>query len=48
MGKQFGAPTINGEIYLINPEIPTHFDAEGYTCIEEKAGVALPRLVRQL
>lgn len=34
--------------YLINPEISTHFDAEGYTCIEEKAGVALPQLVRQL
>ena len=34
--------------YLINPQIPAHFDAAGFTCIEEKAGVALPQLVRQL
>jgi NAD-dependent SIR2 family protein deacetylase len=36
------------DCYLINPEIPTHFDVDGFTCIKEKAGVALPRLVRQL
>lgn len=36
------------ECYLINPEIPSHFDADGFTCIEEKAGIALPRLIREI
>jgi NAD-dependent deacetylase len=36
------------ECYLINPVIPSHIDADGFTCIEEKAGIALPQLVRQL
>lgn len=26
--------------YLINPEIPSHFDVNGYTCIEEKAAIS--------
>ena len=34
--------------YLINPELPAHFDAEGFTCIQEKAGTALPVLIDQL
>ena len=34
--------------YLINPEIPAHFAPEGFTCIQEKSGVALPKLIEQL
>ncbi|HKK19806.1 MAG TPA: NAD-dependent deacylase [Opitutales bacterium] len=34
--------------YLINPELPAHFDMDGFTCIQEKAGGALPDLVKQL
>ncbi|MGB0744090.1 MAG: SIR2 family NAD-dependent protein deacylase [Opitutales bacterium] len=38
----------SADCYLINPEIPEHFDACGFTCIEEKAGIALPELVGKL
>lgn len=38
----------SAERYLINPEIPAHFEAVGFNCIQEKAGIALPRLVLQL
>lgn len=36
------------DCYLINPELPDHFDAEGFTCIQEKAGIALPDLIKSL
>jgi NAD-dependent deacetylase len=38
----------SAECYLINPEIPSHFDANGFTCIEERAGIALPKLIRKI
>lgn len=34
--------------YLVNPEIPPGSRLAGYTCMEEPAGTALPRLVREL
>jgi len=41
------APT-TAECFLINPELPEHFDADGFTIIQEKAGVGLPELAKQL
>lgn len=41
------APSHAGK-YLINPDIPHPSQHEGFTCIAEKAGTALPELVRKL
>jgi len=39
---------VHARRYLINPDIPAHFDARDFTCIKEKAGIALPKLAEEL
>lgn len=43
-----GCASPHAKRYLINPELPENFDAAGFTCIQEKAGIALPKLVEEL